>query len=221
MPICSNGFTTVSEKGPARAAAVLAAIAVLAAAIVAYEAGRRGRPPAPAERSEGDPAPAGRGRAPVATEAPAPLPETPAPAGTADSAVFEQPVAPQKRVEPAPAAAPQEAPAAQPEPYAPPQGERRDAARCIRLDVTPTYVEAHRVAGPVVQLTVRAHNGCAFTFEGRQIAFRISATSPDGFELAHTTARLDNDLPPYGTAQTTVDLLCDATRVARYRVELL
>ena len=86
--------------------------------------------------------------------------------------------------------------------------------------MTPTYVEAHRAAGPMVQLTVRAHNDCAFSFEGHRIAFRISATSPDGFELANTVAQFSSELPPYGSAQTTVDLLCDATRVARYRVEL-
>jgi hypothetical protein len=216
----------VSEKGPARAAAALAATAVLVAAIVAYEAGRRGRTPDP-ERPGPDTAPAGVAGAPASASDPTPLAESAQPAGAEDSAVFEKPVATDERPgaagapdRPEPAAT--EAPAAaEPPPASAPRGERRDASRCIRLDATPTWVEAHRAAGPIVQLTVRAQNDCALAFEGRQVSFRISAASPDGFVLAQTVGQFGNDLPPYGTAQTTVDLLCDATRVARYRVELL
>ncbi|MFN2387064.1 MAG: hypothetical protein ABR576_12425 [Thermoanaerobaculia bacterium] len=208
----------MSEKGPARAGAVLAATAVLVAAILAYEAGRHGPPPASPGHPEAESAPTLAADAPVARVDPTPSPEVAPPAGFEASAVFVKPIPPLERSEPAP---PRGAPAPEPPPEVAPQGERRDAARCLRLDVTPTYVEAHRAAGPMVQLTVRAQNDCAFAFEGRQVAFRISATSPDGFELAHAVARFGNDLPAYGTAQTTVDLLCDATRVARYRVDLL
>lgn len=210
----------MSEKGPARVGAILAALAVLVAAILAYEAGRRGRPPVVPARSEGaEPALAGPADTPAPREVPAESSE-PEPSGLEASAVFDKPVAPPEPPQPA---AVNEAVAVEPvEPTQPVgrRGERRDAAQCLRLDVTPTYVEAHRAAGPMVQLTVRAHNDCAFSFEGQRVAFRISATSPDGFELANTVAQFSNELPPYGSAQTTVDLLCDATRVARYRVEL-
>jgi len=67
---------------------------------------------------------------------------------------------------------------------------------------------------------VTARNACPFPFDGGRVGFRISATSPDGFELASTVGRFPGELPPYGTAETKADLLCDATRVARYGVAL-
>lgn len=140
------------------------------------------------------------------------------------TAVFETPLDPVEKppspIEPPPAAA------IPPPVEDPPQvtleglGDRRDAAGCLQLDARPTNVEASRGVGPMVEVTVRVSNSCPLAFENSQTGFRVSASSADGFELGSAVGRFSGVLPPYGSAETAVNVLCDATRAARYRVQL-
>jgi hypothetical protein len=139
------------------------------------------------------------------------------------TAVFETPLDPVEKpppIEPPPARA-------IPPPVAdPPQdtlealGDRRDAVGCLQLDARPIHVEASRGVGPMVEVRVRVSNSCPLAFGSSQTGFRVSASSADGFELGSAVGRFSGVLPPYGRAETAVNVMCDATRAARYRVEL-
>jgi hypothetical protein len=216
----------VLEKDPARrrAGTVTAVLAVLAVGILAYGVGWIGRDAAPPAVTTG---PAGEPAASETVSAEANVPER---VGDGEesrlpvvTAVFEAPLDPPDR-----AASPSESPpsAAIPQPVEDPRqdaveklGDRRDAAGCLSFSARPTSVEATRGVGPAVEVTVRVSNSCPLAFETSQTGFRVSASSTDGFELGSAVGRFPGRLAPYGSAEIAVNVPCDATRAARYRVE--
>ena len=103
-------------------------------------------------------------------------------------------------------------------PYRAPEARPADSpARCLALQAYPSSVSAYGVRGEVVQLVVRAQNGCGTTFGGA--SFRVTAVGPDGSEVASASGRISVAIPPGGSAETLVAIPTKPSMALSYRAE--
>jgi hypothetical protein len=176
-------------------------------AVVAWEAGRA---------TERRAASAGEGAPPSVTEeqllraapsAPAPLPE----AGESE-ATFEVPIL---EVDERPTAAPDPPTVAH---GVPPEDRPPDTtARCLMLQAYPSTVAAYGRSGEVVQLVVRAQNGCGTNFGSA--FFRAIAIGPNGLELASAVGRFPDGIGAGGSAETLIAIPTKPVMGVTYRAE--
>jgi len=114
-------------------------------------------------------------------------------------------------------------PAPPPPPAVPfPPREDRPAdtpARCILLQAYPSSASAYGVGGEVVQLVVRAQNGCLANFGGA--SFRVAAVGPDGREVASGSGRFSGAIPAGGSAETLIAIPTKPSLRLTYRAEVL
>jgi hypothetical protein len=143
----------------------------------------------------------------AAPSAPAPLP------AAAESAVtFEVPIL---EVDERPTAAPDPPTVA---PYVPPEDRPPDTtARCLMLQAYPSTVAAYGRSGEVVQLVVRAQNGCGTNL--RYASFRAIATGPNGLELASAVGRFPEGIRAGGSAETLIAIPTKPVMGVTYRAE--
>jgi hypothetical protein len=178
---------------------VLAALAV----VVASSACR-----APADRAAPE-APADRGRpAPVVADEVAPTP-TVIPMQES-SATFEVPIAASA---PAPAQRPSEAFRS---------GEDRPAdspKRCLTLSASSSSSAAYGIRGEVVQLVVRARNGCSTNFNSA--SFRVTAIGPDGQDVGSAGGSFSGGIAPFGSAETLIAIPTKPSLSLTYRAEVI
>lgn len=138
----------------------------------------------------------------AAPPAPAPLP-----GGGESEATFEVPI---PEVD--------ERPTAAPNPYVPPRDRPPDTtARCLMLQAYPSSVAAYGRSGEVVQLVVRAQNGCGTNFG--YASFRAIAIGPDGSELASTVGRFPEGIRAGGSAETVIAIPTKPVMGVTYRAE--
>ena len=179
-----------------------------AIAAVAWQVGRQAEREAMRE-SAAAARPAEVASAPPA-DASAPVAE-PAPAEA--EAIYEVPVADLEE----PAAVP-DAPTAAPD-WPPPAERRVDTpARCIQLTAQPSNVSAFGSSGEVVQLVVRAQNGCGTNFDSAW--FRAVALAPDGRELASASGRFPGGVRAGSSAETLIALRTKPAPSLTYRAEI-
>jgi len=103
-----------------------------------------------------------------------------------------------------------------------PPRENRPAdspARCILLQAYPSSVSAYGVSGEVVQLVVRARNGCFTNFGGA--SFRAVAVGPEGREVAAASGRFSGAIPAGGSAETLIAIPTKPSPGLSYRAEVL
>jgi hypothetical protein len=182
-----------------------------AIAIVAWQLGRT------TERQalrEGAASPLAPTAAAVSDEVPAAPAEAPQPPPPAESeALYEIPVASTEERAPAP---PEPPPAA-----AWPPAEDRPAdtpSRCLMLQAHPSNVSAFGSSGEVVQLVVRAQNGCGTNFGSA--SFRAVAIGPDGSEVASAVGRFPEGVRAGGSAETLIALRTKPALSLTYRAEV-
>lgn len=181
-------------------------------AVVAWQAGRATERRA-ARAGESIPPPA---TAPV-TEAPllraAPAATEPPPAAAESEATFELPVL---DVDERPTAAPDPPPAAA---WVPPEDRPADTpARCLMLQAYPSNVAAFGSSGEVVQLVVRAQNGCGTNFG--YASFRAVAIGPDGREVASAVGGFAGGIRAGGSAETLIAVRTKPGTNMAYRAEV-
>ena len=186
--------------------AVVLLLVGAAIAIVAWQLGRTTGREARLEPAAPAPAPT----AALASELP-PVAAEPQPPPAEAEAIYEVPVAASER--------PPEPP--DPRPAAPwPPAEERPAdtpARCLMLQAHPSNVSAFGPSGEVVQLVVRAQNGCGTNFGSA--SFRAVAIGPDGSEVASATGRFPGGVRAGGSAETLIALRTKPALNLTYRAE--
>jgi hypothetical protein len=69
----------------------------------------------------------------------------------------------------------------------------------------------------VVQLVVRAQNGCGTDFGGA--SFRVTAIGSNGREVASAFGRFSDAIPPGGSAETLVVIPTKPSMALSYRAE--
>jgi hypothetical protein len=126
-------------------------------------------------------------------------------AGEEREATFVLPV---REVEERPTAVPYRAPEARP---------ADTPARCLALQAHPSSVSAYGRGGEVVQLVVRAQNGCGTNFGGA--SFRVTAIGSNGREVASAFGRFAAAIPPGGSAETLVVIPTKPSMTLTYRAE--
>jgi len=135
----------------------------------------------------------------------APTPTVPAMAES--SATFEVSVAPSPTAE-------------RPVEAAPATGERPadTPLRCLTLQVSPSSASAYGISGEVVQLVVRAQNGCGTNFASA--SFRVTAMGYDGRPLTSAVGSFSSGIPPGGSAQTLIAIPTKPSIGITYRAEV-
>lgn len=158
-------------------------------------------------------------------EAPAPAPAAAVPDGiAADPAPPPPRAAEAEAIYEVPVAAAEERPTAPPDPPPPsawPPAEDRPAdtpARCLMLQAHPSNVSAFGSSGEVVQLVVRAQNGCGTNFGSA--SFRAVAIGPDGREVASASGRFPGGVPAGGSTETLIALRTRPALSLTYRAEV-
>lgn len=156
-------------------------------------------------------------------EAPAPAPAAAVPDGIAADPA-PPPAAEAEAIYEVPVAAPEERPTAPPDPQPAatwPPAEDRPAdtpARCLMLQAHPSNVSAFGSSGEVVQLVVRAQNGCGTNFGSA--SFRAVAIGPDGREVASASGRFPGGVPAGGSTETLIALRTRPALSLTYRAEV-
>jgi hypothetical protein len=141
------------------------------------------------------------------TPAPAPLP-----AAAESVATFEVPIL---EVDERPTAAPDPPAVA---PYVPPEDRPPDTTeRCLMLQAYPSTVAAYGRSGEVVQLVVRAQNGCGTNFG--YASFRAIAIGPNGLELGSAVGRFPEGIRAGGSAETLIAIPTKPVIGVTYRAE--
>jgi hypothetical protein len=103
--------------------------------------------------------------------------------------------------------------------WPPPQERPADTpARCVQLTASPSNVSAFGSSGEVVQLVVRAQNGCGTNFDSAY--FRAYALAPDGRELASAAGRFPGGVLAGGSAETLIALRTKPALGLTYRAEI-
>jgi hypothetical protein len=144
--------------------------------------------------------------APAASEQP--------PAGQESEATFVLPIL---EVTERPTHAPAPPPAV---PFPPREDRQSDSpARCILLQAHPSSVSAYGIGGEVVQLVVRAQNGCLTNFGST--SFRVAAVGPDGREVASASGSFSEAIPAGGSAETLIAIPTKPSLGLIYRAEVL
>ena len=188
-----------------------AVILLLVGAAIAAAAWQLGRKTEREALRDGSPA-AAPAETPDAPAAPPPV-EPDEPASSEVEAVYEVPV--QSAAEP---------PAPPPDPSPPPEWPRPEerrpetAERCVQLTAYPSNVSAFGSSGEVVQLVVRAQNGCGTNFDSAY--FRASAIAPDGREVAAASGRFPGGVRAGGSAETLIALRTKPALGLTYRAEI-
>ena len=187
-----------------------AVILLLVGAAIAAAAWQLGRKTEREALRDGSPA-AAPAETPDAPAAPPPV-EADEPASSEVEAVYEVPVGAEEPV-PAP-------PDPSPAPVWPPPEERRadTAERCIQLTAHPSNVSAFGSSGEVVQLVVRAQNGCGTNFDSAY--FRAFAIAPDGREVAAASGRFPGGVRAGASAETLIALRTKPAMGLTYRAEI-
>lgn len=200
----------IGDVSTGKAAVLLLVGAAIAAA--AWQVGRKTEREALRE-SAAAARPTEAASAPPAAEVPAASARVLEPAGAPAEATYEVPIGSAEE----PAAAPVEPTAA---PAWPPPEERRPdtAARCIQLTAAPSNVSAFGSSGEVVQLVVRAQNGCGTNFDSAW--FRAVAVAPDGRELASASGRFPGGVRAGSSAETLIALRTPPAMGLTYRAEI-
>ena len=181
---------------------VVAAIAVVAV-VAAWQVGRR---------SERRAAEARRAAAAAAIEGPGPAPTVAAdsagieepPALRESWATYEMPLAPET-----------------PTPVSMPAQEERPAdtpQRCLTLHASPSMASAYGRSGAVVQLVVRAQNGCSTGFG--YASFRVVAIGADGREAGSAVGRFPGGVLAAGSAETLIAIPTTPSTSLTYRAEV-
>jgi hypothetical protein len=177
-------------------------LAALAASLLASVAAT-GCPGRPSERVAPETPAASAG--PPATEELAPAPT--AVAMQESSATYEVPIVAHpteaRPVYPAPVA--EERPADTPE-------------RCLMLQVSPSSSSAYGLRGEVVQLVVRAQNGCGANFGSA--SFRVTAIGADGSPVGSASGRFSETIRPGGSAETLIAIPTKPSLGLTYRAEV-
>lgn len=105
-------------------------------------------------------------------------------------------------------------------PFPPREDRPADSpARCIMLQAYPSSVSAYGVGGEVVQLVVRAQNGCSANFGSA--SFRVAAVGPDGREVVSASGRFSGAIPAGGSAETLIAIPTKPSLRLTYRAEVL
>jgi len=205
----ASGVLIIEDVSTGKAVVLLLLFAGIA--VVAWQAGRA------TERK----AARGGERAPPSVTAPvteeqllraAPSAPAPLPAAAESEATFEVPIL---EVDERPTAAPAPPTVA---PYAPPEDRPPDTtARCLMLQAYPSTVAAYGRSGEVVQLVVRAQNGCGTNFD--YASFRAIAIGPNGLELASAMGRFPEGIRAGGSAETLIAIPTKPVIGATYRAE--
>lgn len=120
-----------------------------------------------------------------------------------------------------PIAAPPAAAEGRPVEAAPPV-ENRPAdspKRCLTLQVSPSSASAYGIRGEVVQLVVRARNGCSTNFGSA--TFRVTAIGPDGRELGSAGGSFSVGIAPFGSAETLIAIPTKPSLALTYRAEVM
>lgn len=177
-----------------------------AIAIVAWQLGRTTERQALREAAS-PPAPTASvvdAASPIASEPPAPAEA---------EAIYEVPVPVSGEIPPA---VPEPPPAA---PWPPAEDRPADTpARCLMLQAHPSNVSAFGPSGEVVQLVVRAQNGCGTNFGSA--SFRAVAIGPDGAEVASAVGRFPGGVRAGGSAETLIALRTKPAMSLTYRAEI-
>ena len=90
-------------------------------------------------------------------------------------------------------------------------------ARCLMLQAYPSTVAAYGRSGEVVQLVVRAQNGCGTNL--RYASFRAIAIGPNGLELASAVGRFPDGIGAGGSAETLIAIPTKPVMGVTYRAE--
>lgn len=204
-----GGVLIIEDVSTGKAVALLLVFGAIAA--VAWQAGRAterkaqsesGAPPRPATSPAVPVVPPPAGHEPVG-----------APPAAEAGAIYEVPVL---DVEERPAAAPDPPPAAS---WVPAEDRPADTpARCLMLQAYPSNVAAFGLSGEVVQLVVRAQNGCGTDFG--YASFRAVAIGPDGREVASAVGGFAGGIRAGGSAETLIAVRTKPGTSMTYRAEV-
>ncbi|MEO8349651.1 MAG: hypothetical protein ABI610_12120 [Acidobacteriota bacterium] len=103
--------------------------------------------------------------------------------------------------------------------WVPPESRPADtAARCLMLQAYPSNVSAYGSFGEVVQLVVRAQNGCSTNFG--YASFRAIAIGPDGREVASAVGSFSGGIHAGGSAETLIAVRAKPGTSMTYRAEV-
>jgi hypothetical protein len=208
---------TPRERKPVLSTGTLVVAAIAAVAVVAaWQVGKR------SERR------AAEALLQRALPAAMPSPSAPTPAPTQDaaaapeggeipvesSATFDMPLGP---AGPEPVAPPYYPTA---RPYFPPEDDRPldTPARCVMVHASPSMTSAYGRTGAVVQLVVRAHNGCPRSFGS--VTFRAIAIGADGNEAGAAVGSFPGGVPAGGSAETLIAVPTRPSTSLSYRAEI-
>jgi hypothetical protein len=124
------------------------------------------------------------------------------------SATYEVPIAPPAAEEQRPVEA------------APVENRPADSPkRCLMLQVSPSSASAYGIRGEVVQLVVRARNGCSTNFGSA--TFRVTAIGPDGREVGSAVGSFSAGIPLGGSAETLIAIPTKPSLALTYRAEVM
>jgi hypothetical protein len=102
--------------------------------------------------------------------------------------------------------------------WVPPENRPSDTpARCLMLQAYPSNVAAYGLSGEVVQLVVRAQNGCGTNFG--YASFRAIAIGPDGGEVASAVGSFTGGIRAGGSAETLIAVRTKPGTNMTYRAE--
>lgn len=103
--------------------------------------------------------------------------------------------------------------------WVPPESRPADtAARCLMLQAYPSNVSAYGSFGEVVQLVVRAQNGCSTNFG--YASFRAIVIGPDGQEVASAVGSFSGGIRAGGSAETLIAVRAKPGTSMTYRAEV-
>jgi hypothetical protein len=91
--------------------------------------------------------------------------------------------------------------------------------RCLTLQVSPSSASAYGIRGEVVQLVVRARNGCSTNFGSA--TFRVTAIGPDGRDLGSAVGNFSVGIPPFGSSETLIAIPTRPSLNLTYRSEVM
>jgi len=91
--------------------------------------------------------------------------------------------------------------------------------RCLTLQASPSSASAYGIRGEVVQLVVRARNGCSTNFGSA--SFRATAIGPDGRELGSAVGSFSAGIAPFGSAETLIAISTRPSLALTYRAEVM
>jgi hypothetical protein len=193
-------------RRPAQVSGGRTALVVLAGVAVAIASS--GCPAAPTERAAPETSAARTQPGPPVTEGVALTPTVIA--VEESSATYEVPIA-----------APPAAAEGRPVEAAPPVEDRPadSPKRCLTLQVSPSSASAYGIQGEVVQLVVRARNGCSTNFGSA--TFRVTAIGPDGRELGSAVGSFSVGIAPFGSAETLIAIPTKPSLALTYRAEVM